>query len=311
MKRALSVTSVVVAGLAAGLACSEVVVRSVICRQTIGRWFARGQLLAIVRGAGIYETDVEGHDAESVRAAIAAANLRSVDEHEIVSKFEVDSAEAILRAQFGDERAFRQALKGGSLSENQFCQMIADELRGVQWLEKRSAPALQKSEEIYRTYAREHPGESMQPARSRVSHIFLAAHSATPPEEVESKRKLIDFFAKSLAEGANFAQLAAEVSEDETSKKRGGDLGFICAERIPPEFFSVVAKLRPGQISPPFRSHLGFHIAQVTDVRPPREMSFDEVKHEIATEVENRTRNAALSGVVARLSVTDFLQLFP
>ena len=48
-----------------------------------------------------------------------------------------------------------------------------------------------------------------------------------------------------LAGGEDFATLAAQNSEDEATKLRGGDLGYFSADRMPPDFVEAAAKLRP------------------------------------------------------------------
>ncbi len=308
MKRAL-MAALVAAGIVTGLTCSEILWRSAVCRGAIGRWSGRGQLLAIARGTAIYESDVAGRDADAVREAIAATNLHAVDRTETVENSALASAEGLLHAQFGDERTLTRSLKESGLSEKRFRQLVVDHLRGVGWLERQVNSASLPTDEICRSYAHQHPGEFVQPQRFRVSHIFLAAHSGTPPEEMEAKRKLIGALAKSLAQGADFVQLAMQASEDESSKARGGDLSFLCAARTPPEFFAEVARMAPGQTSSPFRSHLGFHIAKVTDMRPSRAMIFDEVKHEIAINLENRSRSIALAGLVAHLNTAEFSRI--
>src|SRR5437588_3825552 len=129
-----------------------------------------------------------------------------------------------------------------------------------------------------------------QPLRYRASHIFLAAHDETPPEVVEEKEKTIAVLAARLARGEALSQLAAEASEDEASKPRGGDLGYVAETRMPAEFMTEIKKLRVGETSKPFRSHLGFHIVQLAETKPARQLSFDEVRPEIFLALANDRR---------------------
>ena len=130
----------------------------------------------------------------------------------------------------------------------------------------------------------------LQPIRFRASHIFLAAPVDTPPEIVESKRELIDALAGRLARGETLAQVAAEASEDEATKSRGGDLGFFSSGRMPSEFLAEVEKLAVGQRSNPFQSHLGFHIVEVTEIRAARALSFADARAEISLALANERR---------------------
>ena len=130
-------------------------------------------------------------------------------------------------------------------------------------------------------------------ASTDYNEVFLV-----PPEVVEEKEKTIAVLAARLAKGEALSQLAAEASEDEASKPRGGDLGYIAETRMPAEFMTEIKKLRVGETSKPFRSHLGFHIVQLAETRPARQLSFDEVRPEIFLALANDRR--ALQ--VARLS---------
>jgi hypothetical protein len=49
-----------------------------------------------------------------------------------------------------------------------------------------------------------------------------------------------------------------------------------------------------GEISQPIRTRLGFHIVEVTDFKPARQMSFEEVQPEIRFAIKNEKRRAAL-----------------
>lgn len=154
------------------------------------------------------------------------------------------------------------------------------------------------TEKEYRNFYETHRALFSQPVRFRASHLFLATPADTSPEIVESKRAAIDALAVRLSGGETLPQLAAEASEDEATKSRGGDLGFFSSARMPSEFFSEVEKLGVGRRSEPFRSHLGFHIIEVTDIRPPRLLSFEEARGEILIAFANE-RRALIAGHLA------------
>ena len=83
---------------------------------------------------------------------------------------------------------------------------------------------------------------------------------------------------------------------------RGGDLGFFSEFRMWPEFFAAVAKMRVGEISQLMRTRLGFHIIELTDLKPARQMSFEEARTEIRLLIENEKRRTALQNLAADLS---------
>lgn len=65
----------------------------------------------------------------------------------------------------------------------------------------------------------------------------------------------------------DFAKLAKEHSDDPGSKNSGGDLGFQPPGVFAPEFQVRIDQLQPGELSPPFRTQFGWHVAGVIERR--------------------------------------------
>ncbi|HLL27860.1 MAG TPA: peptidylprolyl isomerase [Xanthobacteraceae bacterium] len=95
---------------------------------------------------------------------------------------------------------------------------------------------------------------------------------------VETEAQAKDVAAK-LKGGADFAQLAKEVSKDPGSD--GGDLGFITKDQVVPEFGEAAFKLDKGKISDPVKSQFGWHIIKIEDKRERKPPAFDAVKDRI------------------------------
>jgi len=124
----------------------------------------------------------------------------------------------------------------------------------------------------------------------------------TKSAAVFTKRIAIRLLFTRLAHGEEFSELAADTSEDEATKMRGGDLGYFSALRMPPDFFAQATKLRLEQASPPIRTRLGFHIVKLTDSKPVGQMPLDEARAEVAVALENQKRQAALGRLIVDLS---------
>ncbi len=90
-------------------------------------------------------------------------------------------------------------------------------------------------------------------------HILIRVDGTT--SEAAAKAK-IDTIAARLKGGADFAQVAREESQDLNSQAKGGDLGWFAPEQYGTDFGSQVAALGDGQVSAPFRTDAGWHIAQ-------------------------------------------------
>jgi len=105
-------------------------------------------------------------------------------------------------------------------------------------------------------------------------HILV---SVTPSEQDEQRTydQLMEIRQKAL-DGTPFEELALEYSDDENVKKDKGHLGVFEIDRLAvPQFKTVVATLKPGEISLPFKTDYGYHIVKLNDRIPARRLSLE------------------------------------
>jgi parvulin-like peptidyl-prolyl isomerase len=284
-----------------GAVAGELLCRWPAFRDLAGRVTNRGRLVRIVNGKGIYETDLGGEPGVSESDATLAENLRHAASAGRVNSSRVDEPFTLLFAQFADQKKFEAALRSACLTESAVRERLEEQLREVEWLEKQIAPTRPLTEQECRNFYGAHPELFRQPVRYRAAHLFLASHAETPPEVLEEKEKAIATFEARLKKGERLSALA-ELSEDEASKRRGGDLGYFSETRMPAEFMAEIKKLRIGETSKPFRSHLGFHIALLTEIRAGRLLSFEEARAEILSALANEHRATSVAQIVHEIS---------
>jgi len=101
----------------------------------------------------------------------------------------------------------------------------------------------------------------------KASHILISVKStAIPSDTIKAYNKAIEARNKILA-GSKFEDVAKEFSDDPSAKKNGGNLGYFTVFSMVYPFESAVYNTNNGDISMPFRTRYGFHIAKVTDKR--------------------------------------------
>jgi parvulin-like peptidyl-prolyl isomerase len=312
--------SIAIAALA-GIACAELAIHSIIFRDKLGGLFGRGQLLAVVHGHGICQSDVDralresdyASDIERSRAPtverrsalnklIANIAAQSNASSEKISETQLKHDVDLLRYQFPSDKSWRQALNVSNLSGAVVSRTLRDNLRTREWISKQIAPALGVTETECRRFYDSHQPDFIIQERRGASHLFLAAPPESAQEIVEAKRVVIQSLAVRLAAGEDFATLVAQNSEDEATKLRGGDLDYFSEKRMPPDFVAAAMRLQTGEISPPVQTRLGFHIIKLTDVQPARQRTFDEAREEIVLELQNQKRAAAIQKLVVDLS---------
>jgi parvulin-like peptidyl-prolyl isomerase/tetratricopeptide (TPR) repeat protein len=108
-------------------------------------------------------------------------------------------------------------------------------------------------------------------AEVRARHILIRAASTASEEEIEAARQKIEELQKQLEEGADFAKLAQEHSEDPGSQAQGGDLGWFGHGWMVAEFDQAAFALQENQISEPVRTPFGFHLIQLLERRMSNE----------------------------------------
>ena len=88
---------------------------------------------------------------------------------------------------------------------------------------------------------------------------------------------------KQLKRGAQFEKMAKEKSVG-PEKMNGGDLGYFSQGERPPEFDQVFS-MEVGTVSEVIRSPYGYHIFKLEEKFGPREVSFEEVRPRILSEL--------------------------
>ena len=97
-------------------------------------------------------------------------------------------------------------------------------------------------------------------AQVHVRHILLKTNALQDDATV---RQRLEQIRQRILKGESFAVAAAAASQDPGSAADGGDLGWQSPDVYDPEFSAAIAKLKVGEVSEPFQSHFGWHIAQL------------------------------------------------
>ncbi len=99
-----------------------------------------------------------------------------------------------------------------------------------------------------------------------IAHILVVVPEQASAEKIQAARDKAEQSLSKLKGGADFAQVAAGVS-DAKDALQGGDLGWRSGDAIPPLFMNELQNMKPGQISAVLRSPSGFHILKLVEKR--------------------------------------------
>jgi foldase protein PrsA len=118
-----------------------------------------------------------------------------------------------------------------------------------------------------------------------VSHILIGTVDPTTQEEKRTKEealKLANEVRDKLLGGADFAEMAAEYSEDEGSKQTGGTYTNVNVNNWVENFKQAALTLPLNEISEPVETEYGYHIIKVSERKVP---TYEEMKDAIRSQV--------------------------
>lgn len=128
-----------------------------------------------------------------------------------------------------------------------------------------------------------------QPEERRARHILLLLDADAGEEETKAVGdKAAALLVRLREDPSQFEALARSESQDPGSAKNGGDLGFISRGAMVPPFENAVFALQADQISEVVRTDFGFHIIQLTAIKPTTVRPLEEVRAEIVAELSRQ-----------------------
>ena len=100
--------------------------------------------------------------------------------------------------------------------------------------------------------------------QTHVRHILIKPNELVTDDDA---RQRLEQLRLRIQGGADFAELARGNSNDAVSAAQGGDLGWVSPGDLVGDFEEVMNSLAPGEISAPFHTDYGWHMAQVLERR--------------------------------------------
>ncbi|GEM_PF-1782384 len=195
-------------------------------------------------------------------------------------------------------------LEKRNLQDNEITRReLKDDLLFDKIMRKEGRPMLVPSPKTVRRFYEKHREAFRTPRLVRVRHISLPR---TTEELYEIERRRAERIRRqATAQGASFAEIAAQHCPDPADRARGGLLvppvphrsdGMFPVEIAaldnfyPGPFVQAMRSLEPGEVSPVVESDHGFHILYVEDERPAREVPFRDAQARITFYLIDRSR---------------------
>jgi parvulin-like peptidyl-prolyl isomerase len=181
------------------------------------------------------------------------------------------------------EDAFRRQLVASGMDEATLRKRLADDATAEAVLKRELKIAV--SDADLKKFYDEHPTQFEQPEMVRVAHVLIATKDVATNEDLsdekkKEKYKLAEEVLKKAKDGADFAGLVKQYSDDPGSKERSGEYTFPRGQMVP-TFEAAAFALKTNELSGIVTTPFGYHIIKSYEKMPAKTVEFEKVKDEL------------------------------
>jgi len=135
------------------------------------------------------------------------------------------------------------------------------------------------------------------PEHVKASHILIRVDQGATDDDKKAAKKKIDDLRKMVLAGEDFAELAKNNSQD-SSAANGGDLNYFKRGAMVKPFEDAAFSLETGEVSKVIETQFGYHLIKVSDKKPARSLTYDEVEKDIERFLLDQNRQKELAEVI-------------
>ncbi|MFT4192023.1 MAG: SurA N-terminal domain-containing protein [Comamonas sp.] len=161
-----------------------------------------------------------------------------------------------------------------------------------------------------RAYYEQNQAQLGDQAERRARHILITAPaSASAADREKAKAKIEQILADVRAHPERFADIARKESQDPGSAAQGGDLDFVSRGAMVKPFEDALFALKnKGDISDVVETEFGYHIIQLTDLKPVEHKSFEQVRAQLEDDYRTQQAQQAYAKAAETFSNTVYEQ---
>jgi peptidyl-prolyl cis-trans isomerase D len=137
----------------------------------------------------------------------------------------------------------------------------------------------------------------------KASHILITVKPDAPAAEKQAAEAKAKAIAERVRKApATFAETAKKESQDPGSAAGGGDLGYFSRGAMVKPFEDAVFAAKKGDILGPVASDFGYHVIQVTDVKPAKVKSLADATPELEAQIRKQAASRRFAEVAEQFS---------
>ena len=244
------------------------------------------QLIAVVDGEPYTLTDVSTFAKTRLSKTFPTGSLQQINaaDRDVLEQFITDKLmvaevrEAGIRVTDDDvdryiaqvkinnrlsDEDFKTALARDGLSLASYKISVKMELEKAEILDRQVKRRVSITDEDVERYYKLNSKNYRTNERARIRHILLSLSEKAPADQVDAVSAKARELYQRIAAGEDFAAIAQEYSEG-AGRANGGEIGWVNKGTLIAGLEEVAfEKLKPGQVSEPFRTSMGMHIVKL------------------------------------------------
>lgn len=195
---------------------------------------------------------------------LAEARRQNLTAPEAEVNRQVEAAIADAKERLGGERQYQEQLQRENMTEARLREKYRSEV-SRQLIEQRLVEKMVPRRKVPPAEAEAYFNAHKERFPKVPGQVRLAVIQIPPAPEsaaVARGRARIELLRKRIVGGEKFAKVAAEASEDPSSARSGGDLGFFRRGQLEPAMEKVAFEGRLGVLSAPVQTSFGWHLVE-------------------------------------------------
>jgi peptidyl-prolyl cis-trans isomerase C len=255
---------------------------------------AGGKVVAEIGADKVTEAQLDARIEESIENQLAPMKAFLTPEQlgeqkkKALEQFRNPQAkQEFLQNWLAEEILYRQALQEDLGQKPEVKRLVHELTRGAlsqQLMNEQLASKINITDTDLQTYYTANKDKYVEPTRAKISHILVS-------DEARANELLRRF-----KDGADFAAVAKEASEDKATKDNGGRIAedVLKGTRVPgigdanEINAAVFAATAPTVLDKAFKTDKGWEIIRVDEKQPERQKTFDEVRQQVTRELLRR-----------------------
>jgi len=207
----------------------------------------------------------------------------------------------------GDDQKFAAALKQEGMTIDDLRKNVEKQFVVSNVQREEVGSKLSITEEEARQYYLTHREQFAEPATVTLREILIEVPASSQggqstisvARQDEAEGRAAALRTRVLA-GEDFAKVAAEASGS-PSKANGGLIGPINLAEVSVAVQELIAKMKPGEITPPLRTNRGVQILKLETIKPASTQPFESVRDLVADKVHEVRQQTEVRRFLARM----------